>query len=51
MGELGLQGGDLCCQLGDMFLGRHGEVVLLLVLGVSRLNLSSTVRVHLRLGM
>ncbi len=47
--KLGLESCNLCCQLGDVFLSGHDEV--LLVLGVLRLNLSSTVRAHLRLGM
>ena len=44
--ELGLESGDLGCQLGDVFFSGHGEVI---ALGVSRLKLSSTVRVCLRL--
>src|SRR6266436_4222606 len=47
MSELGLEGGDLGCQLGNVFFSGHGEVIALRVL---RLKLSSTVRVHLRLG-
>ena len=47
MSELGLEGSDLGCQLGNVFFGGHGEVI---ALGVSRLELSSTVRAHLRLG-
>ena len=47
MSKLGLEGGNLGCQLGDLILSRHGEV---LVLGVSRLNLSSTVRARPRPG-
>ena len=45
--KLGLEGSNLGCQLGDVFFSGHGEVI---ALGVSRLKLSSTVRVHLRLG-
>ena len=48
MSELGLEGGDLGCQLGNVFFSGHGEVI---ALGVSRLKLSSTVRACLRLGM
>src|SRR5258708_27264856 len=48
MSELGLEGGDLGCQLGDVFFSGHGEVI---ALRVSRLKLSSSVRVHLRPGM
>ena len=47
MSELGLEGGNLGCQLGNVFFSGHGEV---LALGVSRLKLSSTVRACLRLG-
>ena len=50
MSELGLEGHDLGCQLGDVLFSGHSEVLLLLMLRVSRLKLSSTVRVHLRLG-
>ena len=39
--KLGLESSDLGCQLGDVFLSGHGEVI---ALGVSRLKLSSTVR-------
>ncbi len=48
MSELGLEGGNLGCQLGNVFFSRHGEVIVLRVL---RLKLSSTVRACLRLGM
>src|SRR5258708_319559 len=48
MSELGLEGSNLGCQLGNVFFSRHGEVIALRVL---RLKLSSTVRVCLRLGM
>ncbi len=48
MSKLGLESGNLGCQLGDVFFSGHGEVI---ALGVSRLKLSSTVRAHLRLGM
>ncbi len=48
MSELGLEGGNLGCQLGNVFFSRHGEVI---ALRVSGLKLSSTVRVHLRPGM
>src|SRR5260221_4265046 len=47
MSELGLEGGDLGCQLGNVFISGHGEVI---ALGVLRLKLSSTVRVCLRPG-
>ena len=47
MSELGLESGDLGCQLGDVFFSGHGVIAL----GVLRLKLSSTVRAHLRLGM
>ena len=47
MSELGLEGSNLGCQLGDVFFSGHSEVIGLRVL---RLKLSSTVRVHLRLG-
>ena len=45
--KLGLESGDLGCQLGDVFFSGHGEVIALRVL---RLKLSSTVRVCLRPG-
>src|SRR5258708_24168848 len=48
MSELGLEGSNLGCQLGDVFFSGYGEAIALRVL---RLKLSSTVRVHLRLGM
>src|SRR5260221_9258139 len=48
MSELGLESGNLGCQLGDVFFSGHGEVI---ALGVSRLKLSSTVRACLRPGM
>src|SRR6266436_10090593 len=48
MSKLGLDGSNLGCQLGDVFFSGHGRVI---TLGVLRLKLSSTVRVHLRLGM
>ena len=51
MGKLGLEGCDLGCQLGNVLFSGHSEVLLLLMLGVSRLKLSSTVRVCLRPGM
>ena len=47
MSRLGLEGGNLGCQLGNVFFSRHGEVI---ALGVLRLELSSTVRACLRLG-
>ena len=47
MSELGLESGDLGCQLGDVFFSGHGEVI---ALGVSRLKLSSSVRVCPRPG-
>ncbi len=50
MSKLGLEGHDLGCQLGNVLFGGHSEVLLLLMLRVSRLKLSSAVRVHLRLG-
>ena len=50
MGQLGLEGCDLGCQLGDVLFSGHSKVLLLLMLGVSRLKLSSTVRVRLRPG-
>ena len=43
MSKLGLESGNLGCQLGDVFFSGHGEVI---ALRVSRLKLSSTVRVH-----
>ena len=46
--ELGLEGSDLGCQLGNVFFSGHGEMI---ALRVSRLKLSSTVRVCLRPGM
>ena len=46
MSEVGLEGSDLGCQLGNVFFSRHGVIAL----GVSRLKLSSTVRACLRLG-
>src|SRR5258705_11313644 len=46
--ELGLESSDLGCQLGNVFLSGHGEVIALRVL---RLKLSSSVRACLRLGM
>src|SRR5260370_16538184 len=45
MSELGLEGGDLGCQLGNVFFSGHGEVI---ALGVLRLKLSSTVRACLK---
>src|SRR5260221_3275299 len=51
MSKLGLEGCDLGCQLGDVLFGGHSKVLLLLMLRVSRLKLSSAVRVHLRQGM
>ncbi len=36
MSELGLEGGDLGCQLGNVFFSEHGEVI---ALGVLRLGL------------
>ena len=47
MSKLGLESGDLGCQLGNVFFSGHGEVIALRVL---RLKLSSTVRAHLRPG-
>ena len=49
--KLGLEGRDLGRQLGNVLFSGHSEVLLLLMLGVLRLKLSSTVRVCLRLGM
>ena len=51
MSELGLEGCDLGCQLGNVLFSGHSEVLLLLMLRVSRLKLSSTVRACLRPGM
>src|SRR5260221_7411667 len=48
--KLGLEGRDLGRQLGDVLFGGHSEVLLLLMLRVSRLKLSSAVRARLRLG-
>src|SRR5258708_40008352 len=48
MSELGLESGNLGCQLSNVFFSGHGEVI---ALRVSRLKLSSTVRAHLRPGM
>ena len=48
MSELGLEGSNLGCQLGNVFFSRHGEVI---ALGVLRLKLSSIVRVCLRPGI
>src|SRR5260370_38959291 len=50
MSKLGLEGHDLGHQLGDVLLRGHSEVLLLLMLRVSRLKLSSAVRAHLRPG-
>ena len=50
MGKLGLEGHDLGHQLGNVLFGGHSEVLLLLMLGVLRLKLSSTVRACLRPG-
>src|SRR5258708_36875170 len=50
MSKLGLEGHDLGHQLGDVLFSGHSKVVLLLMLRVSRLKLSSAVRVHLRPG-
>src|SRR5260221_12776333 len=49
--KLGLEGCDLGHQLGDVLFSGHSKVLLLLMLRVSRLKLSSTVRAHLRPGM
>ena len=49
--KLGLEGHDLGHQLGDVLFGGHSEVLLLLMLRVSRLKLSSAVRVRPRPGM
>ena len=51
MSKLGLEGHDLGHQLGNVLFGGHSEVLLLLMLRVSRLKLSSAVRVHPRPGM
>ena len=50
MSKLGLEGHDLGHQLGDVLFGGHSEALLLLMLRVSRLKLSSTVRACSRLG-
>src|SRR5258708_4056737 len=48
--KLGLEGHNLGRQLGDVLFGGHSEVLLLLMLRVSRLKLSSAVRARLRPG-
>ena len=50
MSKLGLEGRDLGHQLGNVLFGGHSKVLLLLMLRVSRLKLSSAVRVRLRPG-